>query len=177
MANILEQAIPGFSGLTSGASQIIQDAMSGRVPGDVQRIIRDRAAVQAQASGMPGAGAGSLHGNLELRDLGLTSLGQKQQGFNDLLQMLTGFSGTAAPTFGQLQDNETSRAVLSAAPDPAAAAAEQERLFNKYSRPAAGTTASAGGGASPFNVTWFQNGMQGIRRFNPLTGSYGAFTA
>lgn len=147
MTNILNQAIPNYSGLAQQSSSIIGDAMSGRLPPDVQNLIRDNAATQAVLGGMPGSSniSGSLYGNRTLRDLGLTSLGRQDQGFKDFISILQGVSGTAAPTFGQAQEQENAIAKFQAAPDPSAAAAEQERLFNKYSNPAAGTI---GGGTS-----------------------------
>ena len=169
VTGILNQAIPNFSGLTEGASSIIGDAMSGQVPADVQRMIRDKAATQAVASGMPGAGVGTLHGNLELRDLGLTSLGRQDQGFQDLLSMLQGFSGTVAPTVGQAQEQANASATYAAAPNPAAAAAEQERLFDKYSNPAAGTSA----GVNPEAwLPWSQRG-KGVTTSTTRTPAFG----
>lgn len=171
--NILNSAIPNFSGLTSTASSIISDALSGRVPADVQNLVRDKAAEQAVAAGMPGASAGTLFGNRELRDFGLTSIGQQQRGFQDLLSLLQGVSGTVAPTFGQAQEQENTRAIFAAAPDPAAAFAEQERLFDKYSTPAGGTVGSTS--RPPVYVTWYSQGIRGKRLYDPETGTFGPF--
>jgi hypothetical protein len=145
--NILGQAIPGYQGLTQSASGIIGDAMSGAVPGDVQRVINNAAATQAVRSGMPGSNqiSGTLIGNRSLRDLGLTSLDRQDRGVKDFISLLQGVSGTAAPTFGQAQEQENARAQYSSAPNPASAAAEQERLYNKYANPAAGTMFGSGG--------------------------------
>lgn len=171
ITGILNQAIPGYTGLTQSASSIIGDSLSGKLPGDVQNLIRDQAATQAVAGGMPGSSqtSGTLYGNRTLRDLGLTSLQRQDAGVKDLIGMLQGVSGTAAPNFGQVQDQENARAEFAAAPDPAAAAGEQERLFNKYSTPARGT----GGSDNP----WYYSGVDqrlvnsgASYSIDPLTG-------
>lgn len=151
ITGILNQAIPNFSGLSGQASSIIGDAMSGRLPQDVQNLIQDRAATQAVMGGLPGTSnlSGSLFGNRTLRDLGITSLGQQQQGVKDLISLLQGFSGVAAPTFAQAQEQANAIAKYESAPDPSAAAAEQERLYNKYSNPAAGS-----GGRGMTDAEW-----------------------
>src|SRR3990167_2514118 len=76
----LNQAIPGFSGLSGQASANILGLLSGKLPGDVQQLIQNSRAQQAVSSGMPGSSRlqGTLVGNATLRDLGLTSL-QAQQ--------------------------------------------------------------------------------------------------
>lgn len=136
MRSILNQAIPGFTPLTKSASSIIGSALSGEIPQDVQDQIQNSAAEQAVAGGMPGSSriSGSLYGNRTLRDVGLTSLNQQQTGIKDLLSLLQGYSGTAAPTFGQSQEQENARAQYAAAPIPSEANAEQQRIFSKYSR-------------------------------------------
>lgn len=141
LSNILNQTIPNFNGLTSQASGIIGSAMSGQLPQDVQDVIQNAAATQAVSGGMPGSSrmGGSLYGNRSLRDLGLTSLQRQDKGFSDLISLLQGVSGTAAPTFGQAQEQDNAIAKYDAAPIPYAGAFEQERLYDKYANPAGGT--------------------------------------
>lgn len=175
ITGILNQAIPGFNGLTNSASSIIGDSMSGKLPTDVQNLISDRSATQAVASGMPGSSntGNTLFGNRTLRDLGLTSLARKDQGVKDLIGLLQGFSGAATPTVGQLQDQDNSKAEFDSAPLPAEAAKEQERLYDKYSNPAAGTVGGGGGGEEGFWTDVYENGQRG-RKFWSASGS-GAF--
>ncbi len=132
VTGILNQAIPGYSGLTQSASGIIGSALKGQVPTDVQNLINTQSANQAVLSGMPGTSTtrGTLAGNRTLRDLGLTSLQRQDEGVKGLLGMLQGVSGTAAPTYGQLQDQENTRAQYAAAPDPAAAIGQMARYAN-----------------------------------------------
>lgn len=145
VSSTLNNAIPNFNNLTSTASSNIGNQLNGQVPGDVQNQIRDRAATMAVQGGMPGSSntQGSLFGNLSLRDLGLTSLDQQNQGIGNLLKLLQGYSGTVAPTYGQAQEQENARSTYQAAPDPFAQAQEQERLYNKYS------LQGGGGGGAP----------------------------
>lgn len=155
LQSIISQAIPGFSGLTKSATGVIGSALSGELPGDVQSVIRNQAATQAAMSGMPGSNtrSGSLYGNRTLKDLGITSLQRQDQGVKDLLGLLQGYSGTVFPTFGQNQEQANAISQYSAAPNPAAAAAEEERLFNKYSNPAGGFGGAVNGG-----LPWYQQG-------------------
>lgn len=157
--NILGTAIPGFQNLTQSASSIIGDSMNGLVPTDVQNVINDQAATQAVRSGMPGSNrqSGTLMGNRTLRDFGMTSMGRQDQGVKDFISLLQGVSGTAAPTFSQSQEQENARAQYASAPDPSSAAAEQERLYNKYSNPAAGTSFGSISDEE-LQVPWFMRG-------------------
>ncbi len=173
LQGIINQAIPGFNGLTQSATNVIGSALGGQVPTDVRNIIADKAAAQAVSGGMPGSSSvtGTLFGNSGLRSLGLTSLGQQQQGVHDLLGMLQGYSGTVAPTFGQSQEQENARAQYAAAPNPTAAAAEQERLYNKYSNPALGFGGGAGGAGS---IPWWQQGKNAMYNAGATTIPYKA---
>lgn len=174
LTGILNQAIPNFSGLTGQASGIIGSAMSGQLPQDVQDVIQNAAATQAVMGGMPGSSriSGSLYGNRTLRDLGLTSLQRQDKGVTDLISLLQGVSGTAAPTFGQAQEQENARAKYEAAPEPAAAATEQQRLYDKYANPAALPNSGGGGGGS--EVPWWMRGTNGSNFLgNPLNNLYG----
>lgn len=159
LSSILNQAIPGFNGLTQSASGIIGSALKGEVPTDVRNVIADAAAARAVGGGMPGSSTrtGTLFGNASLRDLGLTSLQQQQTGIHDLLSTLGAYSGTVAPTFGQAQEQENARSQYAAAPVPAAAAAEQERLYNKYANAAIG-----GGGGATGGIPWWQQGKNAM---------------
>lgn len=110
----IANTIPGFSGLTSDASNLIKQLMSGNLSGSSKRAIFDAGAERGTAAGMPGSTgmAGSLFANADLRDIGRTSEDNQQRGFQDLLAMITGYSGTVTPTAGQeLQDQANRRAL------------------------------------------------------------------
>lgn len=106
--NALTAAIPGFSGLNTQATDLIRSLMSGQLSPQSRRAIYDAGAERATASGMPGSTgmANSLFANADLRNIGRASADQQQQGFQDLLALIQGYSGTVAPSAGQEQQNQ-----------------------------------------------------------------------
>jgi len=105
----LNGAIPGFSRNTAAASDLIRQLMAGNLTTGERRSIYDSGAERATLGGMPGASGagGSLFANADLRNIGQASGQRQQQGFQDLLSMLQGYSGTVVPTAGQeLQNNQ-----------------------------------------------------------------------
>lgn len=79
LTQMLQTAIPGYSAITSKASQNILDELSGKIPADVQGAIESSSAAKALTGGFGGS---PLAGNLTARDLGLTSLNLMQQGLS-----------------------------------------------------------------------------------------------
>lgn len=67
----LEAALPGYGELLKTGTRQISSQLRGELPSDVGRLVSQRAAERAVAGGFGGSGMGR---NLELRDLGLTSL-------------------------------------------------------------------------------------------------------
>lgn len=91
----IETAIPGFAGLTNSATGIIRQLMSG-LPS---------AAPTQRANAYFGANSG-MPGSDFVRNRGFDLYGEKaeqykQRGFQDLLALLQGYSGTVAPTTGE----------------------------------------------------------------------------
>jgi len=76
---MLEQAIPGWSGLQAKRTANAADLLAGRLPSDVQSAVERSAASRALGGGYGGSGAGR---NLTLRDLGRTSLDATTLGAN-----------------------------------------------------------------------------------------------
>jgi len=68
---MLEQAIPGWSGIQAKRTANTADLLAGRLPSDVQSAVERSAASRALGGGYGGSGAAQ---NLTLRDLGRTSL-------------------------------------------------------------------------------------------------------
>lgn len=89
----VEAIYPGLKNLTATAGNNTQALLSGQVPSDVSENIKNYAAAWGLGSGT-GSGAGTVGGNLTLKDLGLTSLGEEQQGFDNYLKFLTGTSSS-----------------------------------------------------------------------------------
>lgn len=105
---MLNSAIPGFSGLTKQASDIIRQLMSGTLTTGERNAIYNAGAERATASGMPGSTGqgGSIFANNDLRNIGLASGQRQQQGFQDFLAQLSGFSGAVVPTVGQQMQSD-----------------------------------------------------------------------
>ena len=100
--SIIEESIPGFSGLSSSASSLINNLLSGTAS---TANAKQGAATFGVNSGMPGSGLSNAFGyDLYKRD----AAEQKQRGFDDLLKMLTSYSGTVAPTAGETIGEEQS---------------------------------------------------------------------
>ena len=79
----LRAAMPHYDAMVSGGERVIGDLLSGKVPGDVASQIADRAAARGISTG---TGALSrFTKNLELRDLGLTSLDMTQRGLESAM--------------------------------------------------------------------------------------------
>ena len=99
--SILESSIPGFNGLSSSASGLINDLINGN-PSTAPA--RSKAAFFGVNSGMPNSGLSNAFGYDLYKQEGEA---RKQRGFDDLLKMLTGYSGTVAPTAGQqIEDSQ-----------------------------------------------------------------------
>lgn len=116
--SILGGIIPGFSNLTGGAANYTKNLLSGVLSPETKSAVQNGAATWGARSGMPGLQPNSLGFNGGLKTLGLTSLGQQQQGFGNVLDLLRGTSGTVAPTFGQAQDQSNTANEYASAPDP-----------------------------------------------------------
>lgn len=136
--SILGKVIPGFSNLAGGAANYTKNLLSGKLSPDTQNAIGNAAATRGVAQGMPGAGPGSLGFNAGLKDVGLTSLGQQQQGFGNVLDLLKGVSGTVAPTFGQAQDQSNTANEYASAPDPTQNIQALIQQYKNAMNPAAG---------------------------------------
>lgn len=140
--NILNSALGGNLGaLTSGATDVIKNALTGTLSKAETDAMQKRRAEMAVLQGMPGAAniVGTALGNASIMDPANEIYRRQNQGIASLLNLLQGYSGTAALGPGQVQEQENAIAKYESAPQPAAAFAEQERLFNKYSSPALGT--------------------------------------
>jgi parvulin-like peptidyl-prolyl isomerase len=100
MANPLASAIPSFPQLNTAATNNISAMLSGLPSTSTARRAN---AFFGQQSGMPGSDFVRNRGF----DLYNTQADQyQQQGFDNFLKMLAGYSGTVAPTFGQQIDQD-----------------------------------------------------------------------
>ena len=81
LTELMNNIMPGFSGMASTASKNISDELSGKIPTDVSQAIQSSDAAKALTGGFGGSG---LAGNLTAKDLGLTSLDLTNQGLSSL---------------------------------------------------------------------------------------------
>lgn len=131
MGNILNGAIPGFNGLTQSATDIIKNLMSGQPSSSPTK--RANAYFGAN-SGMPGSDF--------VRNRGFDLYGEKsdqyqQRGFQDLLALLSGYSGTVMPTTGQqLQSDQFQQELGFKREESALDRAMRDRTLMEKSRPA-----------------------------------------
>lgn len=97
-------AIPGFNGLTSGASDIISNLLKGLPSADPAKRA---GAFFGAASGMPGS---DFVRNRSFDLYGEQAEERKQRGINDLMSLIQNYSGTIVPTAGQqIQQNQADR--------------------------------------------------------------------
>lgn len=163
----ISNTIPGFEGLTSSSSNLIKQLMSGQLGGAQKREIFNAGAERGVASGMPGSTgiAGSLFANNDLRSIGVASGENQQKGFQDLLAMITGFSGTVTPTTGQeLQDQASRRSMTyqqqrDRDEKSAFEAAEQRKRFYAQKPSVSldrGLIRAGGRGDSDISIPWWE---------------------
>lgn len=92
---VLEKIAPGTRQLMQQQMANLQAGMRGELPPDVQRAITDRTAARAVAGGFGGSQFGR---NLELRDLGLTSLQRIDTAMGQSAQALAQYSSMVPRT-------------------------------------------------------------------------------
>jgi hypothetical protein len=158
-------AIPNYSALTATASGNAAQQLSGQVPQDVINQLLQGSAERGVTTGMPG---GANSNAAYLQALGLTSIGQQQQGMANLHQ-LSADAPIAQPfnpasmfvTPEQEQEAQMAANLYASAPQPAAAAQKAEQLAtvpNKTLAPwwavSAGMPTTLGPGSYFQGSTW-----------------------
>ena len=150
----LSAVYPNLSGSNSQISSNIMNELNGVLSPSTINNIRTQAANFGVTSGMPNSQFAGYQG---LANLGLTTEKMQQQGLADYLNAITGISKTQTLDPALQTEIATQNAVWNAAPDPAAAAKQQQELFDKYlqqTQSPAGGTGGGIGGARP----WWQSG-------------------
>lgn len=148
----VNQAIPGFSGVGSGAAGVIGSQVAGQVPPDVQNLLQGKAAAMGIGGGGGVGQAGSFTANNFLASLGQNSEQQQDTGIQNYLKFLGGVGATQTDpnlAFTVAQQND----VNAAAPNPAAAAYVQQNDFEKYMN-------MVRGNSGPTGVSWTGNAGQ-----------------
>jgi len=116
--------------------------------------IRNQAASFGVSSGMPGS---QFQGYQGLANLGLTTEKLQGQGLNDYLAAITGINKTQTVDPALQTEIATQNSVWNSAPDPAAAAKEQQSLFDQYLKKTMSPAGGTGSGVTS-NVPWWQRG-------------------
>lgn len=151
----LSSLYPNLSGANSQISANILNELEGNLsPGTINNL-RNHAASFGVSSGLP---MSQFSGQQGLANLGLTTEKLQGQGLTDYLNAITGISKTQTVDPALQTEIATQNSVWNAAPDPEAAAKEQQNLFDQYLQklqsPAGGTGAGVGGSGRP----WWQTG-------------------
>jgi hypothetical protein len=118
-----QTAVPELAGLTAGAGGIIQGQIGGRLNPDVINNIKDQAAAWGISSGLPGS---DIQGNFSLKDLGLSSMQEQQTGVGNYLNFM-GAIGQQQLDPGLVSSISQWNSLMASAPDPQAAAMEQQK--------------------------------------------------
>lgn len=141
-------AIPNYAALTATASGNTMQELQGEVPQDVISLLTQQAAERGITTGSPASGNANA---AYLRALGLTSVGQQQQGMANLHQLTA--DAPVAPIFNpasmfvtpdQQQEAQYMANLLASSPSPEAAAT-------------AAKSAATVGSSNP-NLPWWARG-------------------
>jgi hypothetical protein len=161
----LASLYPNLGGTNSTVSKNIMEELNGQLSPSTINNIRTQAANFGISSGMPGS---DFQGYQGLANLGLNTEKLQGQGLQDYLAAITGISKTQTVDPALQTEIATQNSVWNAAPDPAEAAKEQQRLFDEYLKktmsPAGGTGTGSGS-----NVPWWQQGNNATF-FKPTAG-------
>lgn len=160
----INQAIPGLPGLTKSATGIIQSALEGLPSPSEARL----------ENAYFGAGSGLDPTSDFLRNRGYDLYNRKanqrqQQGFQDLLALVGGYSGTVAPTPGQEIQERTSMAQLGQqGADSAARLGFEREQYGKQLELLQKYLGNPAGGTGGYN--------SGVSYIPPTTNAYGQQT-
>lgn len=161
-AGDLGAVYPNLTGANEQLSKNIMSELRGQLSPETLSSIQDASATYGVNSGMPGSG---LAVNRNLRDLGVASQQLQGQGLSDYLNAITGISKTQTVDPALQVSTAQQNSVWNSAPDPEAAAKEQQRLFDKYlastKAPSGGTGSYAPAGGGTTVNGWSQDSLTG----------------
>jgi hypothetical protein len=125
----LSDVYPDLGATNQATSQALLAKLQGQLSPTTVNAIQDASARFGVSSGMPGAG---LQRNLSLRDIGLTSEQQQQQGLQDYGNILSAVSNTQTVKPETQIATSQANAALAAQPNPEDATNYALDLYNKY---------------------------------------------
>ena len=161
----INQAVPGLSGLTSSASGIIQNALSGIPSPSLSRL----------SNAYFGAGSGMDPTSDFLRNRGFDlyrtqAQGQQRQGIQDLATLLGSTAGTVAPTPGQeLQNTQAQRSLAEQSSQFSQNLGFEREQYNKQLELLNKYLGGGGGGGSPLA---YEGGIPNAMDSSLYTGYY-----
>lgn len=171
----LGKVFPNLSQANTSVSKDILNQLNGELSPDTISNIKDNAASFGVASGLPGSQFSSYRG---LRNLGISTQDLQNQGIQNYNATVPTISRTQTVSPETQIALDQNNKVLASAPDPEAAAAEQQRLFDQYldrlTNPAGGTgsySLTSGGGSGGFNERQFLAQNPGAKKIAPFTYS------
>ena len=156
-------AVPGSTAAAGGALGDINSELGGVLSPGTQNLLQNKAAALGVSVGQPGGTAGNTLTNQNLLDnMGLTSEGLANQGIGNYLGFLGGVGQTQLQP-NLLADIASNNATMAAAPNPQAAAQQQQNLMMQYFNllhgqsqpkgPATGRVPISAQGGSGFSLT------------------------
>jgi hypothetical protein len=125
----LSDVYPGLASTNQATSSALLSKLQGQLSPATVSAIQDASARFGVSSGMPGSG---LQRNLSLRDIGLTSEQQQQQGLQDYGNILSAVSNTQTVKPETQIATSQQNAALAAQPNPEAASNYALDLYNTY---------------------------------------------
>lgn len=129
----LSSVLPGTAGLDKQLSGVIGNELNGQISPQTMKLLQDKAASFGVSSGMPWTTSGN---NLNLQNLlgneGLTSENQISKGVSDFNSVIPTVSSTQTLNPALQFEANSQNALNAAAPNPAAAANEEQNLLQQY---------------------------------------------
>lgn len=120
-----QAANPGLYALNDSSNSLVKSQLTGQLSPEALNAIRDSSATFGVTSGMPGSGIAANRG---LRDIGRSVQDLQNQGFQNYMGALkTTASQQLDPSL--VSSIQMHNAELAAAPDPAAAAGQENALY------------------------------------------------
>jgi hypothetical protein len=158
----LNSNIPGYGAMTTSATGDIQSQLNGTLSPSTMSNIGNYAASRGVSLGQPNS---PMSNEIGMNVTGTTTEGLEQQGLGNY-NTFTGTAGSEQQNPALMADISQSNAVLGSAPDPSAAAAYSQSLYDEYM-----AKMNPAGGTGGFSMT---GNPQGNYSQFPMFGGGGA---
>lgn len=139
----LSSVMPGVAGNNNQLSSLISSELSGNISPDVMNELQDKSAAFGVDAGLGVGGGNTLNLQNLLQGIGINSEAQQAKGVADYDGVIPTVSRTQTLDPSLAYEGNLQNAVDAAAPNPAAAANEEQQLLQQYmnelKNPAGGT--------------------------------------